>query len=82
MYIYIHIYIYIIIDYRLSVCLSDVRHEKCYHVTHLNISAKWSQIFTKTSAIMNIGLGSRLKLFAGACMYARTQSARERERNL
>ena len=55
------------------VCLSDdVCNQKCYRVTHLNISAKWSQIFTKTSAIMNIVLGSRLKLFAG--VYARKRA--------
>ena len=47
-------------------------------VTHLNISAKWSQIFTKTSANENIGLPSWLKLFLGACVHG----ARKRARNL
>ena len=45
-------------------------------------AAKWSQIFTKTSAIINIGLGSRLKLSVGACVHARTHSACKRARNL
>ena len=49
-------------------------------MTHLNISAKWSQIFTKTSANINIGLESRLKLFTGACVHARTHSVRKRAR--
>jgi len=67
--------------YLSSVCECDVCVEpNVTHVTHLNISAKWSQIFTKTSAIINIGLGSRLKLFAGACVHARTHSARKRAR--
>ena len=33
----------------------------------------------KTSANVKIGLGSRLKLFAGAWVHARTHSARKRE---
>ena len=60
------LYIYIIFECRLWVYLSDVWHQKCYSVTHLNILAKWSQIFTKTSENVNIGLLSWLKKFVGA----------------
>ena len=49
------------------VCLLSDDTESVTGVTHLNISAKWSQIFMKTSAIINIGIGSRSKLFACAC---------------
>ena len=39
-----------------SVWCECVHHRKCYRVTHLNISAKWSQIFTKTLGNVRIGL--------------------------
>ena len=56
--------------YLSTVCLvcDDVCNRKCYRVTHLNISAEWSHIFTKCSANVNIGLGSISKLFVGACV--------------
>ena len=47
----------------------DVQHQKCYRVTHLNISAKWSQIFTKSSAYLRIGLLSWLKV--SVCVHVR-----------
>ena len=58
-----------------SICVSDVCHVcvchlKCYRVTHLNISAKWSEMFMKFSANGNIGLLGWLTLFVGAHMHA------------
>ena len=64
-------YIYIIFEYRCAMSVT----KSVTGATHLNISAKWSQIFTKTSANVNIGLGSRLKLFAGACVQLNRHSS-------
>ena len=45
---------------------------KSYRVTHLNISAKWSQIFTKCSANVKIGLLSWLIMCVGTYICACT----------
>ena len=55
------------------VCLSvylSVCYQKCYWVTNLNISAKWSQIFLKLLVYFRIGLLSWLKIFM--CMHVHT----------
>ena len=43
---------------------------KCYQVTHLNISANWSQIFTKLSAYFRIGILSWLIIFLRMHLWA------------
>ena len=64
---------------------------KCYWVTHLNISVKWSQIFMKYSVYVKIGLLSWLFLFVGrhmhacihsACKHACTPSMNENGKNM